>query len=179
MEAEHERFDRILPRWYSEGILMSTSDPEFLGWIQKQSPDVWHKIICSSTDADDSKVTKWIVSHPDCDLGTAVNLFRLDAINFDCDLAKLSPAYHDQWHAIKICEERMLSDDFKTKELAPELLYNGMGLPSGNEQFTVPEVVRTFTGTRGAISDFVLSGGQLMLSLDAFCRSIGEQPLDI
>ncbi len=158
---------------------MSTRDPEYPAWIQKQSPDVWHKIICSNTDADNAKVTMWIVSHTECDLGTAVNLFRMDAINLDRDLADLSSAYHDQWHAIKICEERMLSDDFKTRELAPELLDNGMGLPSGQEQFTVPEVVRTFTGSREAISDYILSGGQLMLSLDAFCRSIGEQPLDI
>lgn len=179
METEIQRFDRILPRWYSEGVIMETNQIEYFDWVKQQTPDVWHAIICATTDADEATVSHWIVSHPDCDQGTAVNLFRLDAGNLDYPLSELSPDYHDQWRALKTCETRLLNDDFKTRELMPELPYNGLGLPSGDRYFTIPDQIRTFKGQRKADSKYTLSGGNLMLTLDAFCEFIGEPKLNV
>lgn len=125
METEHQRFDRILPRWYSEGTLLTTDTLEYFDWVKQQSPDVWHSIVCATTDADEATVAHWIVSHPNCDMGTAVHLFRLDAGNLDYSLSELDRHYHNQWHAIKTCETRLIAGDFKTAELIPSMRYNG------------------------------------------------------
>ena len=179
METEHERFNRILPRWYSEGTLMPTDSLEYFDWVKQQNFDVWHSIIFAATDADEAVVSQWIVSQPECDLGTAVTLFRMDAGNLDYKLSDLDRHYYNQWHAIKTCETRLFENNFKTKDLIPSVLYNGLGLPSGKKQFKVPEQVKTFEGKRKAVSDYTVSGGSLMLTLGAFCKSIGEPPLEV
>lgn len=52
--------------------------PEFEGWLKHaQSPALWHVLIEHHVAALSADAVHWILSHPDCDIGTAASfLFR-------------------------------------------------------------------------------------------------------
>ncbi|WP_341368311.1 DUF4274 domain-containing protein [Yoonia sp. BS5-3] len=172
-EDEHA----LLHRWLEEGKI-EISDNDFLGWLSKQAPDTWHAIVINWNWDYGSAPLLWIVSQPECDLGTAFHIFFIEASNWMTNLTweELDyPSYQESWKTCKTIVDRWEQNDFGSAELMlrgyeQAQSYRKMeqnALEAGKQlAWVVPEYVYEYQGVRQHRSDFTWADGTLMHSFE-------------
>lgn len=156
-------------RWYEEARITDTDhEKELLEWLNQQTPDDWHAIISNWNYDSGSAALKWIVSHPDCDMGTAIQLFLTDVDWLAYEKSDLQPYNHDAFDTIHIARKRLLDESFINKELIPQVTYSKDDL---NQSY--PSIIRSYVGSRQAQSDYMSEDGSIYLTPTAFAKNIG------
>jgi hypothetical protein len=156
-------------RWYEEARITDSDEDYFLEWLKQQSPDDWHSIISNWNYDSNNAALKWIVSHPMCDIGTAIQLFMIGLDSWDgYKKEDVQSYYHDAFDTFEIARERLKNEDFTNKELIPSVTYS-----QDDVRRTQLPIIKTYTGLRPANSDFMSQDGTIYLSERAFAMKIG------
>ena len=61
-----------LDEWYENGWVQT---PDVLEWLKGQTPEEWHLATCFTSLDGDQRVLAWVIDQPECELGTALNIF--------------------------------------------------------------------------------------------------------
>jgi hypothetical protein len=88
---------------------------EFLQWVQAQTPDTWHLIVCGWEYDDDSynSALSWILDQRQCDVGTAARFFFFAAMGLATeDPEKLRPYHRAQWELMKKAADRWSAEHY-------------------------------------------------------------------
>lgn len=156
-------------RWYDEARITDTDEAFLLEWLAEQTPDDWHSIISNWNYDSNNAALKWIISHPMCDMGTAIQLYMIGMDSwFGYKKEDVEPYYHDAFNTFEIARERLKNEDFINRELIPSVSYSQdeirpCYLPS----------IQAYVGLRPANSDFMSQDGTIYLSERAFAKEIG------
>lgn len=156
-------------RWYDEARITDTGEAYLLEWLGEQSPDDWHALTLNWNYDLDNAALKWIVSHPECDIGTAIQLFMIGMDSwFGLKREDVRPYYPDAFDATEIARERLTNEDFFNRELIPLVTYS-----QDEIRPAYPPIIKTYQGRRNANSDFMSQDGTIYLSERAFAEKIG------
>jgi len=156
-------------RWYDEARITDAGEAYLLDWIKGKSPDDWHVITSNWNYDSNSAVLKWIVSHANCDMGTAIQLFMIGMDSWDgLKRDDIEPFYYDAFDTAEIARERLMNEDFINREFVPLVKFSQDEIRPG-----YPPVLGTYKGLRLAKSDFMSQDGTIYLSKRAFAEKIG------
>lgn len=156
-------------RWYFEARITDTDEAFLLEWLGEQTPDDWHTITANWNYDSNNAALKWIVSHPKCDMGTAIQLFLIGNDSwFGYNKEDIETYHHDSFDTVEIARERLKNEDFINKELIPLVKYS-----KDEIRPNYPPIIKTYEGVRGADSDFISQDGTIFLSEMAFAKKIG------
>ena len=156
-------------RWYNEARIIHTDEAHLLEWLEQQFPDDWHAIISNWNYDSNNAALKWIASHQECDIGTAIQLFMIGKDSWDGYKRKdIEAYYHNDFDTYEIARNRLMNEDFINRELIPNIRYS-------SEQIrpTDPSIIKTYKGLRAENSDFKSQDGTIYLSERAFAKKIG------
>lgn len=156
-------------RWYEEArITDSDHERELLKWLDQQTPDDWHAIISNWNYDSNNAALKWIISHPNCDMGTAIQLFLTDTDWLGYEKSELQSYYHDAFDTVHIARKRLQDERFINKDLIPQVIYS-----KDNLNPSYPPIIRSYKGVRKAQSDYMSQDGTIYLTREAFAKKIG------
>ena len=156
-------------RWYDEARVTDTEDAYLIEWLEEQSPDDWHSITSNWNYDSNNAALKWIVSHPKCDVGTAIQLFMIGKDSWDgYKKEDVQTYYHDAFDTYEIARERLINGDFTNRELIPTVKYT-----QDEIRPTYPLLIKTYKGLRVSHSNFMSQDGTIYLSERAFAEKIG------
>ena len=145
---------------------------EFLQWVQAQTPDTWHLIVCGWEYDDDSynSALSWILDQRQCDVGTAARFFFFAAMGLATeDPEKLRPYHRAQWELMKKAADRWSAEHYLQSELDPGLdgtdvaWFDGYAADRIRDgrplAFTIPAPTARSFGTRLPQSGYAYHGG--------------------
>lgn len=159
---------KFFDRWYEEARIIDSGEDHLLEWLEQQSPDDWHSIISNWNYDSNNAALKWIVSHPNCDMGTAIQLFMIGKDSWDGFKREDVELYYlDAFDTFETAHERLKDEDFTNRELIPSVRYS-----QDEIRPTYPPILRTYKGLRAADSDFISQDQTIYLSEVAFAEKI-------
>ena len=100
---------------------------DLLNWLVQHGPDpdFWHVILCNTDPDGREDVYHWIVSQPECDAGTAAQIFHhsnaYEALEYR---ASELPLYQKKYETAKIAADRWERGDFLTHKFFPNDIYS-------------------------------------------------------
>lgn len=155
-------------RWYDEARITDAGEAYLLEWLEQQSPDDWHAIIINWNYDSNNAALKWIISHPECDMGTAIQLFLIGLDSWEgYEREDIQSYYLDAFDTFEIAQERLKNDDFINRDLfAPAPCSLKENRPSLHPN------IKNYVGVRSAKSDFSSQDGTIYLSERAFAKKI-------
>ncbi|GAA3856860.1 DUF4274 domain-containing protein [Celeribacter arenosi] len=169
--------------WETEGKLDIPHD-QIQSWLKEQNPDTWHKIAMSWHYDYDPSPLLWIVNQPDCDFGTACQIFGTEGHSFMTTPTwqELGDSAHQaSWKMCNTIVERWQANSFATADLKPATgamrTYQIMA-PRHKDAGTpltwdVPDHVFHYEGTRDAQSQYTSFEGQIYWNFDFWQKLAG------
>lgn len=174
MEFRVTLFEAFNLYWHdpSHLVLPAGDATRTIAWLQDQTPETWHKIACSwNYDADDAPLT-WILTQPDCDRGTAAQVFLVEGLGHWLSDAITDPACLDDVDhvcniVLRTWPQYRTGTFHPTRRIAPdEADYLArIGLPPHLATTPVADIL-SFTGLRAAVSPFACQDGKIVRDFD-------------
>jgi hypothetical protein len=187
--SEVERVDALRTEYLSCARGMMDLDADgFLRWVQVQTSDTWHVVVCG-WDFDDGAygaALAWILDQPLCAAATAARFFFLSALGLATeDPAGLQNHYRAQWNLMKNAANRWSSGYYLRSDLDPGVeaadiaWFDGYAAGRWREgrplHFAIPAPDAREFGMRPAQSAFTYhGGGRVGPSFDVWLKNRGR-----
>lgn len=117
-------YKAVKPKKVHNRITVDVDKDDLVEWLEAHgsNPDLWH-IIATNSDPDGMQnAYNWILKQPDCDAGTAAQIFHYSAPYeaLEMEAENYSTHYRSTMYKnAKIAADRWTSNDFKTHRFSP------------------------------------------------------------
>jgi len=101
---------------------------DLLNWLVKHGPDpdFWHVFVCNTDPNQRAEVYHWIITQPQCDAGTAAQIFHhsnaYEALEHRS--SEFPPHLMRLYSTAKIAADRWAAGNFQTHRFAPNDIYS-------------------------------------------------------
>ncbi len=108
----------------SNRIVVDVDKDDLVDWLENHgvNPDFWHVLATNSDPDGMSEVYRWILSQPECDAGTAAQIFHYSAAYEALEMKPENYASHyrhTMYSNAKLAADRWAANDFKTHRFSP------------------------------------------------------------
>jgi len=118
------RFEPAVKQKITNRIIVDLDKDDLVDWLKNHGvdPDFWHVLVTNSDPDGMSAVYQWIVNQPECDAGTAAQIFHFSAAYEALEMKPENYSSHNRhkmYSNAKKAADRWAQNEFKTHRFTP------------------------------------------------------------
>ncbi|MFW2541431.1 DUF4274 domain-containing protein [Primorskyibacter sp. 2E107] len=162
-------------------LVVEAGDPAaMIAWLEKQDVDTWHRVVQSWNYDSGDAVLRWILSRPECDRGTAAQVFLVEGLGHWINGVAADPRkFDDENHICRVVldhwshyEQGVLKPH---EEHLPAALMARITALYDRPPFegTAFRAIMEYQGERDAVSKYASEDGKIMVDFNYWAKVNG------